>query len=202
MRSSDCAAPVRCTVTTRPAGDGGASSEATSTRSVSTPLRAGPVAEGPRDERGEAIVRRIADGNHRRVLRRVHAAVKRGDVGDRQRAQRFLGADRQVPVGVLGIEQLGEDAVGDGRRQIAELDEPVEPQLAHAIEVALDPGAGSAPSRRAAPAPAARTVRASSARGASRRRRSRYRDARRCGRGPRAPRARRDRRCLHRADRR
>ena len=99
-------------------------------------LRAGPVAEGPGDERGEAIVRRIADGNHCRVLRRVHPAVKSGDVGDRQGAQRFLGADRQVPVGVLGIEQLGEDAVGDGRRQIAELDEPAEPELAHSIEVA------------------------------------------------------------------
>src|SRR5215207_3633824 len=63
--------------------------------------------------------------------------MKADDVVDRERTQRALRADRQVSVRVLGIEQLREDAVGDGRRQIAELDEPIEPQLAHPIEIAL-----------------------------------------------------------------
>ena len=38
---------------------------------------------------------------------------------------------------MVRIQQLGEGAVGERRRHVAQLHEPVEPQLADAIEVPL-----------------------------------------------------------------
>ena len=51
--------------------------------------------------------------------------------------QRALRADRQVPVGMIAIEQLREGAIRERRRHVLQLQQPVQPQVADAIELAL-----------------------------------------------------------------
>ena len=54
---------------------------------------------------------------------------------DAHRPQRGLAPDRQVAVGVGAVQALGEDALGDGGRHLPHLEEPVEAEIAHAVEV-------------------------------------------------------------------
>ena len=82
-------------------------------------------------------MRRVAGEDDRHVGRTKRAAVERRDVSERQRAQRPFGADRHVSVRVIAVEQLREHAIGERRRHVAELQQTIEPQLAHAIELAL-----------------------------------------------------------------
>ena len=46
-----------------------------------------------------------------------------------------LGAERRVAVGMRAVEQPDERAIGDRARHVAQLRQPVQPQLAHALEV-------------------------------------------------------------------
>jgi hypothetical protein len=80
-------------------------------------------------------VRRVTDRYHRGAGGHVAAAVEQGDVLARQGAQRVRRADWQVAVRVLGVEELREHAIGNRRGEIAELDQAVETELAHALDV-------------------------------------------------------------------
>ena len=85
---------------------------------------------------GQTVVRRVADDDERGEAGIVSRVVKPHHVVDRERGERGLGADRQVPVGVLAVEALHEHALGDGRRHVAQLRQAIEAQLADAIELA------------------------------------------------------------------
>ena len=61
--------------------------------------------------------------------------MKANDVLAREHTQRLHTADRQVPVGVRGVQQPKECAFRDGRREIRELTESIEPELANTLEV-------------------------------------------------------------------
>ena len=56
-------------------------------------------------------------------------------VRKRQRAERALTADRQVPVGMALIEQFRERAVRKCRWHVSHLHEPVQTEIADAVEV-------------------------------------------------------------------
>ena len=113
-----------------------------------------------------------------------------------------FGADRQVAVGMIAIEQLREGAIGERRRHVLQLQQPVQPQVADAIELALlEPR----PDQHVAHQLEAATeiaLERRQRRGPSRRGRPRCRAARRSGRALRARRAPSDRRRLRRACRR
>ena len=42
-----------------------------------------------------------------------------------------------MPVGVLAVDQAQKGAIGDGRRHVPQLRQPMQPQLAHARHVGL-----------------------------------------------------------------
>ena len=77
-------------------------------------------------------------GDDERGAGRLEARrVKGDDLLERQSTQRRCGADREVPVGMLAVHQAQERALGDRGRRVLQLAEPIEPELAHAIEIGL-----------------------------------------------------------------
>ena len=71
------------------------------------------------------------------------ALMERQGLPGVHRAERYFAADGQVTVGMRPVEPLGEHALGDGRRHVAHLQQPVEAQIAHTLEVPrFQPAAG------------------------------------------------------------
>jgi len=96
-----------------------------------------PLGERFPNECGELIVRRIADGDDGCGRRAVTTRMKGADFAQRHAAQRSFGADRQVAVRMALVQQLRVNAIGQRRWRVAQLHEPIEPEIAHAIEIAL-----------------------------------------------------------------
>ena len=96
-----------------------------------------PVAEGALGGRGLLGVGEVARHDERHAPGLPGPRVEGTHVLDRAGAQAGRGADRQVPVRVAVVEQRGERAVGDRGRQVAQLQEAVEAQLADAGEIVL-----------------------------------------------------------------
>ena len=131
MRSSDCGARGRGT-TFRRAACG--SAPAAGTSASLAPFQS-PNASAA--SRTIVVVVAVADGNQRRRRRPDRARVKRPHVVDVHRRQRRFAADRRMAVRMRAVEQLEERAVGDGAGHVAQLRQPVQPQLPHAREVVL-----------------------------------------------------------------
>ena len=64
-----------------------------------------------------------------------HALMKRPHVVDGHRLERRLMSERRVSVWRVAIEQPHEHPLGDRARQIAQLNQPVEPLTPQAFEV-------------------------------------------------------------------
>ncbi len=69
------------------------------------------------------------------------------------RSQRLLGADRQVAIRMVAVEQPQERPLGHRRRHLAQLQQPVDAQVAHALEIRVVEARPGRPSPPGAPAP-------------------------------------------------
>ena len=82
-----------------------------------------------------AALERVPDGDDGHLWRAILLLVKRSHLAEVHRPQRCFGANRQVAIGVRAVKALREHPLGDGRWHVAKLQQPVEPQVAHAVEV-------------------------------------------------------------------
>ena len=71
----------------------------------------------------------VADGHQRRRVRPNRLGVKRANVVEGERRQRLFAAHRGVAVGVLGVEEPDERPIRDRARHVAQLGQPVQPEL-------------------------------------------------------------------------
>jgi len=98
---------------------------------------ASPVGERLRRQPLDRGMLAIADCNQRRRRRADRVQMKRAHILDVHRRQRRFAADRGMAVRMRAVEQLQERAIGDGPRHVAQLREPMQPQLTHAGEIVL-----------------------------------------------------------------
>ena len=96
-----------------------------------------PPVEGIRRHAANLLVIAGADGNQRRPRRRNRVGVERANVADAHSCERRLAADRRMTVRMLAVEKTDERAVGHGPGHVAQLDEPVQPQLPDPGEIVL-----------------------------------------------------------------
>ena len=80
-------------------------------------------------------MRRVPCRHDRHRGRGECRGVKAADLVQGHRPQRFLGANREMAIGVARIQQPREGPVGQRRRHVAQLHEPVEAQLTYALEI-------------------------------------------------------------------
>ena len=184
------------------AGIGGGG--ATRRRDQSARRRGGaPLVEHRGGEVEQFFFGPIADHHQRRAVRREHRGVQRARTSSSVIAVSAASVpERQVPVRMRAVQHARERALGERRRVILHLLQPLEPQVADAIEVVVarfgavddlvhdrQPGLEESIERRQRRPP---------------RRPCRLRDRgrRRCARRDRRSRARIDRGCLRQAGRR
>ena len=199
MRSSDCGAPARGA--RAPAGwtrlrrrrPGRVGDDAGAARRGS--IRRTPRSTSDASASCDASPAAMTVSRDGAYTRRWNAAHLR----EGHAAERVLRPDRLVPVRMAAVQQPGEGAIRDRRRHVAQLDEPVQAQLADAIEIALLQSSGGRSCRRAARRPRRRPRERRQRQRASRPTRFRCPGARPCARALRARRSRPDRRTLRRA---
>ena len=84
------------------------------------------------DAAGEQLVE-----HNRQHIERI-VAVSDLRLAPFHRGQRGFTAERHVAVGMAAVEQLDERAIGDRARHVAKLREPVQAQLADALEIRFE----------------------------------------------------------------
>ena len=87
-------------------------------------------------------MRGIAGDDHRRVRSHVRLLVELAHGVEPQPAQRRLPPDRQMAVGMIPVEQLGQRAIREHGWHVAHLHQAIQAQIANPLEVAgLEPWA-------------------------------------------------------------
>ena len=141
MRSSDCGAPgARHDVQPRRLRQRRSPTAARRSRRA-VPARRTPSAAS----RSIVVVLAVADRDERRVGR---AASPRDETRARRRPSCAPSAcslpSGVWPYGCVAVQQPDERAIGDRARHVAQLRQPVQPQLPHALEVVLGRATGRA----------------------------------------------------------
>ncbi len=119
----------------KPLTDRGRLQAATKRRLTTIGLLIGDRFERSSGNRPELVSGQISNRHERPGRRPKPPSVKGADVGRRQLTEGGLGSDRQVSVRVFVIERLYEDTVRHRRRDVAQLQNPVEAQVAHPVAV-------------------------------------------------------------------
>ena len=150
MRSSDCGAPGRGDhVQPRRLRQRGHRPAA---RRATSPFQPPNAVAGEPLDRRRARSRRPRSASPRPAGSPPHGNARTSSTLIER--ERPLAAERRVAVRMVAVEQPDERAIGDRARHVAQLRQPMQPQLAHPLEVGLGAATAAPPCRRAATAPA------------------------------------------------